>query len=171
MTEIEVKFKTDGFDDIKKKLKEAGFRQEWDSLETVAIYDMPGNELNGKGITVRIKDIGGKTVFTVKQKIEGKFKSAIEKECVVDSSLADFQEMLEIIGFTRVLEYSKNRTHYSRGEYSVELDHIEEIGEKFIELEATSEEKLDKLIAELGLRGLEPDTRSYTKIIREHRGK
>ena len=166
-----MKFRTGGFDDIKNKLKEAGFREEWSSPETVAFYDAPNKEWRRKGATVRTKNIGGKTIFTVKQKIAGKFKSAIEKECAVDLPLSDFQEMLKIIGFEIALEYSKKRTHYSRGEYSVELDHIEEIGGKFIELEAPSEGDLERLIAELGLQDLEPDIRSYGEIIKEYRNK
>lgn len=171
MTEIEVKFKAEDFDEIKGKLNEAGFKEEWSLLEKVAFYDTPGGEWKKKGITVRTKDIGGKTVFTVKEKMEGKFKSAIEKECVVDLPLSDFQEMLRMVGFAPILEYLKTRTHYSRGEYSVELDHMEETGERFIELEAPSEENIEKLIVELGLNSLEPDIRSYGEIIKEYRNK
>jgi predicted adenylyl cyclase CyaB len=169
MTEIEVKFKVDGFGGIRDKLIKAGFAEEWDSEETSVFYDTPDGKQENNGITVRTKDIGGSTIFTVKQKTEGKFKSALEKECSVGASQDDFGEMLKIVGLEPVFIYSKHRTHYSKESCSVELDHIEETGEDFIELEAPSEEKLESLIVELGFSGSEPDTRSYRRIIKEHR--
>lgn len=167
--EIEVKFRVDSFDSIEKRLEKAGFTNFGSSEESTILYDDNNGKWKDAGITVRTKTINGKTTFTVKKKVAGKFKSAIEKECFPDVSIDEFKEMLGMIDLFPDLEYSKTRNHFKRDNVAVELDHIEETGEKFIELEAPDEETLENLISELDLTGLKPDIRSYSKIIREHR--
>lgn len=170
MKEIEVKFPISSTDEVRAKIENAGFSKVKEFTESVSYYDSPTDKWKNNRITVRTKTINGETVFTVKKKIEGEFKSSIEKECSVDAPIDEFREMLQMIDLVPDLEYSKTREHYTRPDNcAVELDYIEETGDRFIELETESEEKMKDLITELGFENLTPDLRSYPNIIREYR--
>ncbi len=170
MNEIEIKFRVSSFDEVRKIIEKVGFTKEREFVESVSYYDSPDDKWKKNSITVRTKTINGKTTFTVKKKISGEFKSSIEKECSVDAPIDEFREMLQMIDLIPDLEYSKTREHYTRPDNcAVELDYVEETGDRFIELETESEEKMKDLIAELGFKNLNPDLRSYPNIIREYR--
>lgn len=172
MNEIEVKFAVDSFEEIKVKLKDLGFVQNKSFIEKVCYYDSLDNKWKNSNTVIRTKMIEGKIIFTIKKKISGEFKGALEKECEIIGSEEEFKEMLEMIELQPDLEYSKKREHFTRADSSaIELDDVKEIGAKFIELETTSEEKMKVLIEELGFGNLTPDLRGYPKIIRDYRAK
>jgi adenylate cyclase class IV len=171
MKEVEVKFHVSSFDDIEKKLKEADFLKYKEFEEEVVYYDSPEGKWKDNKITIRTKTVGDKTVFTIKKNIGGQFKTNFEKECVIEGSLEDFQDMLRMIDLIPDLKYSKKRIHYIKDDCAAELDYIKEIDKRFIELEAQTEEKLRDMVVELGFSDIEADIRSYPNIIREFRGK
>ena len=172
MKEIEVKFPISSTDEIKIKLEKAGFSRVDKFKESVSYYDSPDGKWKNNKVTIRTKTIDGKTTLAVKKKIEGEFKSSIEKECSIDAPINEFREMLQMIDLIIHLEYSKTREHYARNDgCAAELDYIEETGNRFIELETESEKQMRNLIAELDFKNLTPDLRSYPNIIREYREK
>ena len=170
MKEIEAKFLVSSVDEIKSRLENSGFSKEKDFTELVTCYDTPDGRWKDRKTTIRTKVIDEKLIFTVKKRIEGEFKSSMEKECSVNAPINEFREMLQMIDLTPSLEYSKTRKHYTRTDGSAaELDHIEETGDRFIELETQSEDEMRNLIVELGFENIIPDLRSYPNIIREYR--
>lgn len=169
MNEIEVKFSVKSFKDVREKIEKTGFIKEKEFIESVSYYDAPDGKWKNNNVTIRTKTVNGKTIFTVKKKIGGEFKSSVEKECSVDASINDFREMLLVLELVPDIEYTKTREHYSRNDdCAAELDYIGETGDYFIELETQSEEKMKLLINELGFENLTPDLRSYPNIIREY---
>ena len=170
MNEIEVKFAVDSFDAIRARVESAGFSSGGMFTERVRYYDSLDRKWASAGVTIRTKTVNGRTVVTVKKKVAGEYKSSVEKECEVIDPKNELEGMLSILGLRTDLEYTKQREHFtSLGLGAVELDSVEEIGAKYIELETESEEKMSELIKELAVDGATQDMRSYPNIIREFR--
>lgn len=169
MKEIEIKLKTDSFDDIRERLAEAGFSMQSKDTETASFFDDDDDGFSARNITVRIKKGEGWASFAVKtKKKDDNYKIADEHE----SDISDAEAMtgaLSVLGLGKRFEYSKEREHWVNGGSAVELDRVSEIDAYFIEVEAGSGEVVEEIIRSLGLQDLKRERRSYPDIVKEIR--
>jgi adenylate cyclase class 2 len=166
--EIEVKFRVDSFDHIKKKLEGLGasFLGKYTEHD---IYFTPFSE--GETLRVRISEEG--KLVTYKKLVPNKdTQSAIEIQAKADG---DVEEILERTGHEKVIEKLKTREMYGLGNVTVNLDDVKDLG-KFVELEyigdqASGLHELKSVSEKLGLNWESRITTPYIRMLLQLKNK
>ena len=126
------------------------------------VFDAPGEPLRGRGILLRLRRAGRRSVLTVKAPAGGAagYKVREETETVV-SDFAAMEKMLRAIGFQPVFTYEKYRETYRLGGVLVMLDETP-IG-NFLEIEGAPPE-IDDAAARLGFSAADYISDSYYRL-------
>ncbi len=170
MDEIEAKFKVDGHETIRDRLKQADAAFVGRYVEKNHILDSVDGLLRRSqcGLRVRImQTVEGEpvpTMVTYKGPPKpGPFKQREEIETAVGDSRR-MLPLLEALGFKTVMEYCKRRERWVLGTCHVELDEVPMLG-WFVEIEGPHEQAVAAARRALGLDALEIEKRTYVGML------
>jgi len=171
MEEIEVKFLNINSTLIEKKLKEIGARKIFKKLYKRKAFDYPDLRLDKAGAWLRLRDEGDKITLAFKQRIgvkthDGKTNDKGMEEIEVEVN--DFEKTADIlsrIGFKEKHYAENKRIRYQLGDIEFDIDFFPQL-EPYLEIEASSWEKIDKAIKLLGLDSKEKRIFSTNQIYR-----
>ena len=175
--EIEVKFKVDGFDAVRKALRREGAEYLSTVLQTDCYFDTPDGSLYRRGSGLRLRQVRyirfasgrrddrplltfkGPRVQSKRTKIRPEFETRLDcMEAVV--------EILGACGLGPLLTLQKRRSSYRLGRCEVCLDQVPLIG-RFVEIEGVGEGEVHSLARKLGLKG-ESILLSYVHLLSDH---
>ena len=184
MYEVELKFAVSGRAALERRLVEMGGRLAEPQEQVDRYFAHPCRDFAQTDEALRLRRVGDSVAITWKgPRIDAatKTRREIELDLVPLSAtlhaaptLSSWTELLEALGFRRVLEVAKRRQPvrlvWQGAEVDVALDTVVELGE-FLELEIMAEEgevpaaraRLESLALELGLGATE--RRSYLELI------
>jgi adenylate cyclase, class 2 len=111
--EVEIKLLLASAEQGRGLLRRAGFRvRRRRVFECNALFDTPEGSLGARGVLLRLRHAGRRTLLTFKGlAAEGKYKSRQEIETVIPDSEA-FEAILGGLGFVTTFRYEKYRTEY-----------------------------------------------------------
>ena len=154
--EIEAKMSVPDLGAVRTRLQQAGAEAAGANLETNTFFDTEDRSLLAadEGLRLRrnVKADGAadEHVITYKgPRQHGLLKNRDEVELTVDNS-EDAVELLEKLGFVRMLAFEKRRESWKLGGCKVELDEVPYLG-SFIEIEGPSEPVVLAVREQLGL--------------------
>ena len=184
MYEVELKFAVSGRAALERRLVEMGGRLAEPQEQVDRYFAHPCRDFAQTDEALRLRRVGDSVAITWKgPRIDAATKTRREIELDVaplsatlhaGPTLSSWTELLEALGFRRVLEVAKRRQPvrlvWQGAEVDVALDTVVELGE-FLELEIMAEEgevpaaraRLESLALELGLGATE--RRSYLELI------
>jgi adenylate cyclase, class 2 len=121
--EIEIKFRVENLQALKRKLRKAGFRLVTRRThETNTLYDLPGQRLRKRGELLRLRQYGSKWTLTHKAKGRaGRHKIRVENETQVTDGVK-MNIILGALGFAPTFRYEKFRAEWSDGKGHVVVD-------------------------------------------------
>jgi len=121
--EIEIKFRTEDFAALNRRLRAAGFtRITAPTHEINTLYDLPGIPLRKRGELLRLRKYGDTWVLTHKAKGKtGRHKTRVETETRVTDGLK-MEAILTALGYRPTFRYEKYRAEWSDGRGHVVLD-------------------------------------------------
>jgi adenylate cyclase class 2 len=160
--EVEIKLRVEGAGPGRRRLEEAGFREnEPRVLEANAVYDSGDQRLRKAGALLRLRRAGERSQLTFKGRSEpGKHKTREEIEVELGDAAA-LAGILERLGFQVGFRYEKYRTEFEEGEGRAMLD--ETPAGVFIELEGPPE-WIDRAASRLGYGEADYITASYAQL-------
>lgn len=179
--ETEVKIPIDDLNDIRRRLRAAGFRAlQRRAFEDNVLFDMPGRPLRAVRSVLRLRHYGRKWVLTYKgtPKEDTRYKSRLEYESEIVHPEA-LRLIFHALGLVPVFRYQKYRTHYvdstakkkatasrraAKPRFEISLDETP-IG-VFIELEG-SRAAIDRAAKALGYSAEDYSTKSYGALYLE----
>ena len=167
--EIEAKMKAPDLAAVRKKLEAAGAQHVGKVLETNSFFDTPQQSLRSadRGLRIRVAvDERGQRRCTVTMKgpaQKGQFKNREEVEFAADDSAA-VQRIFENLGYQPTLSFEKRRESWKLDNCKIELDEVPHLG-TYVEIEAGSEQAVDRLRHSLALEKLELVKTSYISMI------
>jgi len=170
MKEIELKFKIDKPDLIRKKLKKERAKFLGKTFERTFKFDTKNNDLKEQGKFLRIRT-GFKSTITFKRKIKPKDKDFKERE-EIELEISDPEKMkkiLENLGFTKKWIMEKYREKYELGSAEIVIDKLPKMG-NFIEIEG-SKTAIHKTAKILGLNLKDGITSTYWGLWENYRKK
>ena len=184
MYEVELKFAVSGRAALERRLVEMGGRLAEPQEQVDRYFAHPCRDFAQTDEALRLRRVGDSVAITWKgPRIDAATKTRREIELDLaplsatlhaGPTLSSWTELLEALGFRRVLEVAKRRQPvrlvWQGAEVDVALDTVVELGE-FLELEIMAEEgevpaaraRLESLALELGLGATE--RRSYLELI------
>jgi adenylate cyclase, class 2 len=123
MKEIEVKFRIDNLNALKRKLREIGFRIETPRThEMNTLYDLPGAILRSRKELLRLRKYGKKWTLTHKSGSKiGRHSSRRELETVVLNG-KKMDEILRALGYGPSFLYEKFRAEWTDGKGQIVVD-------------------------------------------------
>jgi adenylate cyclase class 2 len=137
-------------------------------FESNSLYDTPDQALRRRGVVLRLRQSGKKSVITWKGAAEaGPFKSRAEVETEI-ASLDAMQQILARLGYRQVFRYQKFRTEYvEKSDPDAGVLTVDEtpIG-NFLELEGSGD-WIDRKAEELGFSRKDYILASYGKLYLE----
>ncbi len=170
--EIEVKFRIDDAEAMRRRLVEAGARPAGRVLERNTYFDLPGGELrkSDRGVRIRVNEAADGETWTVMTskgpRRPGELKIRPEAEVGVES-FAAAAAVLESLGYGRTLSFQKRRETFLYADAEIVLDELPQLG-FYLEIEADSEEAVQRTRAALGLAGAPAVTASYIALVDSH---
>lgn len=177
--EVEVKYKVANLEDIEYQLIEWGAKLEEIVIQRDLYFNHPSRDFAKTDEAFRIREEGESTFLTYKgSKISKKSKTRKEIEFKI-SQAKEAAEMLELLGFKKVLVVSKQRRIYKLDDVNWCLDEVDSLG-SFLELEKIVKYKKDipktldsifELVAKVGLKPKENITTSYLELLLENKEK
>lgn len=168
--EIQIKLPLDNPGKIRKKLKDLKIEKSETKWQQDTYFEAPGWKLSKTDELMRIRREGKKYILTYKGPAQGKeirIKPKIEFQ--VDP---DLKNVLEKIGYKKILQINKKREEYLFDETEIALDRVESLGE-FIELGIKNpkhEKKINDLIKKLELNLKSATKKSYFELAFKKRG-
>jgi len=158
--EIEVKFKINKGENITSKLFRLGGKI--DKCYRQTTYGFFSKDSIEKGIFPRIRVESGKHVLTVKVRPKKKTNYFERKEysLVIDNEKNGI-EILKLLGFDRIREFTKKRQDWIFPKVQIYLDTL--YFGKFLEIEGPKKE-IEKMIISLGFEKRERITRAYLAL-------
>src|SRR5687768_3995745 len=154
--EIEAKMAVPDLDVVRARLRELGAQRAGRNLETNTFFDTEDRSLLAadEGLRLRrnlnVDTHADEHVITYKgPRQHGLLKSRDEVEVTVGSS-EDASQLLERLGFVRMLSFEKRRESWKLGGCKVELDELPYIG-SFVEVEGPGEQPVLAVREQLGL--------------------
>jgi adenylate cyclase class 2 len=169
--EIEIKLRLSGAADGRRRLRQAGFRVARRRVfESNVLFDTPELSLRARGMLVRLRTAGTRTVLTFKgRSVPGKHKVREEIETELSGGPA-FGEILNRLGYRPSFRYEKYRTEYSHpdGPGRAMLDETP-VG-VFLELEGPPR-WIDRMARRLGFTEAGYITASYAELHRASGGR
>ena len=163
--EIQIKLPVDNLDKIRKKLKDLNIEKSETKWQQDTYFEAPGWKLPKTDELMRIRQEGKKYILTYKGPAKGKeirIKPKIEFQVN-----PDLKNVLEKIGYKKILQINKKREEYLFDEIEIALDEVENLGE-FIELGTENpkhEKKINKLIKKLELDLKSTTKKSYFELV------
>ncbi len=137
--EIEVKVKVDNLEDAKKKLLNLGTKFEAPKKQIDDYYKLKGREKETQksgSYLLRIRRENNDSFFTMKV-LTGKQGIWEEYETKI-SNPDDMKKILEKMGFVKVISKIKTRERGTFGDFEINLDRIEGLGD-FVEFQLISD--------------------------------
>ena len=156
--EIEAKMSVPDLERVRAKLRDLSAEPAGTTLETNTFFDTEDRSLLAadEGLRLRrnLRTDGGATddehVITYKgPRQHGLLKSRDEVEVTVGSS-EDASQLLERLGFVRMLSFEKRRESWKLGGCQVELDELPYLG-SFVEVEGPGDQPVLAVREQLGL--------------------
>lgn len=162
MQEVEIKFAIQDLEELKQKLRAAGFRERTSRThEMNVLYDFPDRALRNKGELLRIRKYGDAWKLTHKAgRGGGKHKSRIETETEISDGAA-LEHVLLALGLKESFRYEKFRSEWTDGTGEVVLDETP-IG-NIAEIEGPPD-WIDSVAAQLGVEERDYVTVSYAQL-------
>jgi adenylate cyclase class 2 len=165
--EIEIKLPLSGAADGRRRLRQAGFRVARRRVfESNVLFDTPERSLRARGLLVRLRTAGTRTVLTFKGRaVPGKHKIREEIETELNGGPA-LAEILQRLGYRPSFRYEKYRTEYAQpdGPERAMLDETP-VG-VFLELEGPPR-WIDRMARRLGFTEAGYITASYAELHRQ----
>ncbi|MEK7608382.1 MAG: class IV adenylate cyclase [Patescibacteria group bacterium] len=159
MEEIEVKFLNINVSEVEKKLVDVGAVKKGEYFQRWKAFDYPDWRLDKRGAWLRLRDEGNGTVtLTLKQRLgvisdDGLVNDdGMEEVEVRVDSFENSAELLLKIGFIEKHYAEKKRICWEKEAVEFDIDTYPEL-EPYLEIEASSWEKIDEAISWLGLNG------------------
>ena len=169
MKEVEVKILEVNVPETIKKIVALGAEKVYEGPVDAVYFDFPNNILQNERKLLRLRKLRDKAELTFKDK-KGKDKAKIADEEEV--SVSDFETMRKMfkgMGLKEFRSYTKHRVSYKLNNIHFELDTIPEIP-TFLEIEATSVEKVYEFVEKLGFK--KEDALPWSgKDVKKHYGK
>jgi adenylate cyclase class 2 len=171
--ELEAKVKVNSHEPLRVTLASIGARRFGKVLESNHIYDDEERTLlaAGRGVRIRTHDAANgdhkPSTLTYKGKLRpGPKKHRREIQVELDDGMAG-RAILDRLGYVEVMCFEKRRETWEIGDCLVELDEVPYLG-YFIEVEGPNHERIDQVLAQLGL-GDEPMiNNSYVRLLRDY---
>jgi len=154
--EIEIKLRVEHLAPVRDKLKALGAQRIGESLQTNIFFDTSDRALLASDCGLRIRR--ARDLVTHQETLiltykgprgEGAVKRREEIECFI-TPLENAIEILERLGYERMLTFEKRRESWTLGRCNVELDTLPHLG-SFVEIECESESEILKLREKLGV--------------------
>lgn len=168
--EVEIKLRLTSVAEGRRRLRQAGFRTaKMRVLEQNVIFDTPGRALGRRGLLLRLRTAGARSVVTFKGPSEpGKHKIRKEIEFDLRGGAEACAQVLEGLGYHPSFRYEKYRTEFvpATGAGRAMLDETP-IG-TFLELEGPPR-WIDRTARHLGFREADYITASYAELHRTAR--
>ncbi|MFQ5500856.1 MAG: class IV adenylate cyclase [Phycisphaerae bacterium] len=173
-TELECKIRVNSHKPIRRRLRDAGAEYVGRVREVNSIFDDSAFRLRGRGCGLRVRSItvldgkGPGATLTYKGPIQASaFKCREELEVTIgDADTAS--TILEALGFQRRVLFEKQRESWRLGSHHVELDEVPTLG-CFVEIEASTEDEIGSVMAQLGLAGESHLARGYVSMLADRR--
>ena len=157
VNEIEIKFKIEKKDDVRKKLLDLGGISKKPYKQTT--YGFFSNDSIAKGIFPRIRDEHGKIVLTVKVRSQKKTNYFERKEYSVEISNAEEGvDIMKSLGYGQIRVFKKVREEWDFKDVDVVLDEL--YFGIYMEIEG-SKEKIEEMVKKLGFEDKERITKAY----------
>jgi adenylate cyclase, class 2 len=155
--EIEAKMSVPDLERVRAKLRELGAESAGKTLETNTFFDTEDRSLLAADEGLRLRrnvrtegEAVDEHVVTYKgPRQHGLLKSRDEVEVTVGSS-EDASQLLERLGFVRMLSFEKRRESWKLGGCKVELDELPYLG-SFVEVEGPDDQAVLTVREQLGL--------------------
>ncbi len=140
MYEIEAKVRVDDLDQVRRRLVEQHAERICEDSQHDVYYNAPHRDFAVTDEALRVRYTSGAPEITYKgPKIATPgIKARREINVKVDSG-EKFEELLELVGFTRTASVVKHREEYRWRGATIALDSIEELG-TFVEIEVVTTE-------------------------------
>jgi adenylate cyclase class 2 len=171
--EIEAKMAVPDLDVVRSKLRDIGSERAGRTLETNTFFDTEDRSLLAadEGLRLRrnhdVETDADEHVITYKgPRMHGVLKSRDEVELIVASS-EDATQLLERLGFVRMLSFEKRRESWKLGGCKVELDELPYLG-SFVEVEGPDEATVLAVREQLGLSDRPMVKSSYIAMLMGH---
>ncbi len=164
-TEIELKYRVKDFLGVKEILLQRCavlIREAAEEKNTV--YDFPDGSLKRSGTLLRLREFCGDVILTVKEPgLPAAMKTRREHETVLSTSVHAAEEMLKALNYAPVFHYEKVREIWSMGEeVHICLDSL--FFGKFVEVEASTQQKVSNASRVLGFNPAEGLSQSYRQL-------
>jgi len=169
MEEIEVKFLNINPETIEEKLKKIGAKKVFEKLYRRRVFDYPDLRLDNNGSWLRLRDEGDRVTLSFKQRLGIKTHDAKTNDDSmeeVEVTVNDFEKTAQIlvkIGLKEKFYLENKRIRYLWKEIEFDID-FWPLLEPYLEIEATSWEKIDEAIKILGLNPEDKKIFSTTQI-------
>lgn len=148
--EIEIKAKITNYKSLLVRLDELGITLSKPSIQHDQVFWPNGakfEDLTSGTPVLRIRDENDQFLFTLKQRSKERELTKIEKETIIDDANS-LKEILEIIGFYKVLNINKSRRTAHHNEFTICIDEVENLGH-FIEIEQMTSGNEDQTVKNL----------------------
>lgn len=168
-TELEIKMRVDTLAPTREALQKAGATRIAHVKETNSFFDRSDRELlnNGSGLRIRseVPVEGGDQRTRITFKGPRIAADAPRREVEFMASDCDSAtELLEAVGFTRMLSFEKTRESWTLGGCEIELDDVPELG-LFVEIEGHELAAIQKIREQLHLASLPLIKQGYAEMI------
>lgn len=172
-TETEAKFKVTSHDPIRERLQSLGGSLIENVIETNRILDRPDGYLRKQGCGLRIRSTLNKDTQVTRGTMTYKGPCQpgdikIREEVEIEVSDAEMTaKILNQMGYIEILWYEKSRESWRLGEARIELDQPPHVG-LFVEIEASDEESVRRIQADIGLGHEKPTPATYVQLLLEY---
>ena len=166
--EVEVKGKVRDLGTVEEKVKALEFSFVGVEEHSDIYYRHPVRDFARTDEALRIRTVNGKRVLTYKgPKVDKVSKTREEIEVEVQG---DMSAVLDRVGFTPVTEVAKVRRVYKKGDISVCLDDVREVG-TYVEVECISKDlertraRVMEVVKALGIKDKDLERNSYLQLL------
>lgn len=171
--EIEAKFRVESHKLVRERLVAVGAERIGTVLESNEILDSADGSLRNRGCGVRVRatidEQTGHRIATMTFKgpvRPGPFKSREEQEIAVSDADTAIN-ILQGLGFVRMLWFQKRRESWRLDNCRVELDEPPHVG-LFVEIEGPDEAAISAVANKLGLAGAVHEKASYVRMLLDY---
>ncbi len=176
MKEVEVKVKISSIEEVKSLFEEKGFVFSEPITQSDAIFTDPETAKKFDQFVsninfLRIRKEKDRTLFTLKRPKKNEL-DCIEREVTI-SDAKQMEDMIEYMGYEKVVEVIKTRQKAKHETYEVLLDTVEGLGhfvevEHLVDMDTDSEEAQKQIwdfLSEIGLKKADEVTRGYDTLM------
>ncbi len=168
MLEVEIKARVSSLQDVEMRLFEMGASYLGEEEQRDVYFAHPCRDFAQSDEALRLRRGGGRVFLTYKGRRLEEVTKTREEVSVGVESFESAKLVLERLGFEKVAEVRKLRRSYRVGDYLVELDRVEGLGE-FVEVEKKGEEyspeELLDFLAAMGIERRAIERRSYLELL------